>query len=142
MDREERGLDLGLDGLGLKHIVTVIGLAFAITLAVMIGKRLSAEAMAVVVGIVCGMLASVPASLLLLLVLGREGHGREGRREPENRAYPPVVIVQGGTPQALPPGMQPGYWPMSAPGMQGERTFQVVGGDDLLEGEWTVRRDR
>jgi len=23
-----------------------------------------------------------------------------------------------------------------------DRTFQVVGGDDLLEGEWTVRRGR
>jgi hypothetical protein len=125
MDREERGMDLGIDGLGLKHIVTVIGLAFAITLAVMIGKRMSAEAMAVVVGIVCGVLASVPASLLLLLVLGRgEGQARESRREAEGRGYPPVVIVQGGTPQALPPGMMPGYWPSATPPPR--REFQLV----------------
>ena len=123
MDREERGMDLGLDGLGLKHIVTIVGLAFAITLAVMIGKRMSADAMAVVVGIACGILASVPASLLLLLVLGRERRGAENRREVGAQAYPPVVIVQGGAPQALPPGM-PGYWPQAAPPMR--REFQLV----------------
>jgi len=132
MDREERGLDLGVEGLGLKHIVTVIGLAFAITLAVMIGKRMSAEAMAVVVGIVCGVLASVPASLLLLLVLGRgDGPMRENRREAEARGYPPVIIVQGGAPQALPPGMASGYWPSAAPPMR--REFQLVDASHELQ---------
>jgi hypothetical protein len=116
-------MDLGIDGLGLKQIAMTIGLAFAITLAVMIGKRMSAEAMAVVVGIVCGVLASVPASLLLLLVLGR-GKDQDSRREAEGRSYPPVVIVQGGAPQALPPGMAPGYWPSAAPPLR--REFQVV----------------
>jgi len=131
MDREERGIDLGIDGLGLKHIVTVIGLVFAITLAVMIGRRMSAEAMAVVVGIVCGVLASLPASLLLLLVLRRdEGQDRDGRREVESRGYPPVVIVQGGTPQALPPGMASGYWPSAAPPPR--REFQLVDASNEL----------
>jgi hypothetical protein len=125
MEREERGMDLGIDGLGLKHIVTAIGLAFAITLAVMIGKRMSAEAMAVVVGIACGVLASVPASLLLLLVLGR-GDDRAGqaRRQAEGRGYPPVIVVQGGAPQALPPGMAQGYWPPAAPPLR--REFQLL----------------
>ncbi len=118
-------MDLGIDGLGLKHIVISIGLTFAITLAVMIGKSMSAEAMAVVVGIVCGVLASVPASLLLLVVLGRgDGHGRESRRDGHGQGYPPVVIVQGGAPQALPPGMMSGYWPSAAPPLR--REFQVV----------------
>jgi len=142
MDREERGLDLGIDGLGLKHIVTVIGLAFAITLAVMIGKRMSADALAIVVGIACGILASLPPLVLLLVLLLRRERKDDRSRQEETRAMPPIIVVQGGAPQALPPGAQSGYWPMAAPGMQGERTFQVVGGDDLLEGEWTVRRDR
>jgi hypothetical protein len=124
MEREERGMDLGVDGLGLRHVVMAIGLAFAITLAVMIGKRMSAEAMAVVVGIACGVLASVPASLLLLLVLGREDRAHEGRRHADGRGYPPVVIVQGGTPQALPPGMASGYWPPGAPPLR--REFQLI----------------
>jgi hypothetical protein len=133
MDRDERGLDRDESGISLKHIVMVIGLAFAITLAVMIGKRMSAEAMAVVVGIVCGVLASVPASLLLLVVLGRgEGRVPDSRREAEGRAYPPVVIVQGGIPQALPPGMAPGYWPSPAPPAQ--REFQIVGASHELLG--------
>ena len=135
MEREERGMDLGLDGLELKQVVLVIGLTFAITLAVMIGKRMSAEAMAVVVGIVCGVVASVPASLLLLVVLGRgEGPARDARRGGDARACPPVVIVQGGTPQALPPGMMPGYWPSAAPPLR--RDFQLVdAAHDLLDRE-------
>jgi hypothetical protein len=142
MDREYGDTDLGSGGPGLKHIVLVIGLAFAITLAVMIGKRMSSDAIAIVVGIVCGVLASLPPLGLLLVVVLRRDRKEEKARLEENRAMPPVIVVQGGAPQALPPGMQPGYWPMAAPGMQGQRTFQVVGGDDLLEGEWTVRRDR
>lgn len=125
MEREERGMDLGIDGLGLKQIVMIIGLTFAITLAVMIGKRMSAEAMAVVIGIACGVLASVPASLLLLLVLGRGGSQTRGSQgEVDRRGYPPVVIVQGGAPQALPSSMAADYWPSATPPLR--REFQLV----------------
>ena len=142
MAQEERGMDLGIDGLGLKHIVISIGLTFAITLGVMIGKRMSADALAIVVGIACGVVASLPPLVLLLVVLLRRDRKEDQARHEQARALPPVIVVQGGAPQALPPGAQAGYWPVAAPGMLPERTFQVVGGDDLLEGEWTVRRDR
>jgi hypothetical protein len=142
MEREERGMDLGIDGLGLKHIVTAIGLAFAITLAVMIGKRMSADALAIVLGIACGMVATLPPLVLLLVVLLRREGKEDKARHDDARAAPPVIVVQSGAPQALPPGSQAGYWPMAAPGLYPERSFQVVGGEDLLEGEWTVRRDR
>jgi hypothetical protein len=142
VEREERGMDLGIDGLGLKQIVITIGLTFAITLAVMIGKRMSADALAIVVGIACGILASLPPLLILLVVVLRRDRKEERARAEEHRAMPPVIVVQGGAPQTLPPGAQAGYWPMAAPGMLPERSFQVIGGDDLLEGEWTVRRDR
>ncbi len=135
-------MDLGIDGLGLKHIVISIGLTFAITLAVMIGKRMSADALAIVVGIACGVLASLPPLVLLLVVVLRRDRKEDKAQQEQARALPPVIVVQGGMPQALPPGGQAGYWPVAAPGMLPDRTFQVVGGDDLLEGEWTVRRDR
>jgi hypothetical protein len=125
----------------LRHVVTAIGLAFAITLAVMIGKRMSADALAIVLGIAVGMLATLPPLVLLLVVLLRRDGKEDKRRQEDARAMPPVIVVQGGTPQALPPGSQAGYWPMAAPGIYPERSFQVVGGEDLLEAEWTVRRD-
>lgn len=133
MEQEERGLDFGFDLSG-KRVLLVLGLVFVIALAVVVGKRMSTEALAVVVGVVCGVVASVPTSLLLLLVLNRReerGDARAGRSRDERQA-PPVVVIQGGTSQALPAGPQAGYWPAPFSGPMVDRKFQIVGGDDLL----------
>ncbi len=135
MDHKQSGLDLGFESAGLKQVVILMGLVAAVILAVMIGKRMSPEALAIVVGIACGLLASLPASLLLLFVLRRDelAPAKSPRPEEDTRRYPPVIIVQGGAPQALPPGTPSGYWP-SAPA---RREFQLpagemIGRDDLL----------
>ena len=44
----------------MKRMATIVAAAFALGLAVVIGTRMSAEAMAVVVGVTCGVMASVP----------------------------------------------------------------------------------
>ena len=77
----------------MKKVAIVALIAFAVTLAVIIGQRMSTEAMAVVVGVACGVLASIPTSLLILAVSGRRGE-REVRQQ--RRDYPPVVIVNPG----------------------------------------------
>lgn len=116
----------------------IVGLVFGITLAVVVGSRMSAEAMAVVVGVVCGVAAGIPTSALLLLAMGR----RDRRRyEGEDRAArfsssPPVVVIQGGAPQALPPGQQAGYWPAVQPGAPAQRDFHVVGDERLVDDGW------
>ncbi len=46
--------------------------AFAVTLAYYIGTRMSTEALSVAVGVVFGMIASVPVSLGLLIALTRQ----------------------------------------------------------------------
>jgi hypothetical protein len=124
----------------LKTVAVGLGLVFAITLAAVVGKQMSAEAMAVVVGVVCGVAAGIPTSVLLLLVFNRRDRLRMEEREQRVRqqGYPPVVVVQGGAPQALPPGHQAGYWPSPAPGPATNRQFHVVGGEDLVvdEGEF------
>ena len=135
MDREERGLDIG-SGLGFKQVAVAMGLIFAISLAVVVGKQMSAEAMAVVVGIVCGVAAAVPTSLLLVLVLTRGERRRapdEGQRHARSGQYPPVVVVQGGGPQGLPSPPYADYWPGPMPGPAAQRHFQVIGGDELVE---------
>lgn len=133
MRDREVGLDGG-EGLGLKQVLLLVGLVFAITLAIVVGKKMSAEAMAVVVGIVCGVAAAIPTSVLLLVVLTRRDRQQLDDVEVRSRQYgsPPVVVIQGGAPQALPPGPQAGYWPAPQPGPTVNREFHVVGGEDLM----------
>lgn len=132
---EGSGLDLGGAGGSAKLILVVLGTVFVATLAIVVGKQMSTEAMAVVVGVVCGVAAGIPTSVLLLVVLNRrerQGYDDGQRRQREGN-YPPVVVVQGGAQgSGLPPGPQAGYWPMAAPGPAMRRQFNVVGGDDIL----------
>ena len=132
----DRGLDVGGGGagLGLKQVLLIVGLVFAIVLAIVVGKKMSAEAMAVVVGVVCGVAAAIPTAILLLVVFTRRDRQRMDEMQPQYRQQPspPVVVIQGGAPQALPPGPQAGYWPAAQPGPAVNRQFHVVGGEDLM----------
>ena len=112
----------------------VVGLVFGIVLAAVVGSRMSAEAMAVVVGIVCGVAAGIPTSVLLLVVFGRRDRQRYEFEERDARysGSPPVVVIQGGASQALPPAQQAAYWPVAMPGANAQRDFQMVGDDPLL----------
>jgi hypothetical protein len=137
MDRSESGLDIG-GGPGLKKAGLVLAMVFVGVLAVVVAKQMNAEAMAVVVGVICGVAAAIPTSLLLLVVLTRserrqfeeeQRRGRYGRGQ-----YPPVVVIQGGTsPGMLSPASQAGYWPSPAPGPLADRQWELVGGEDLQE---------
>lgn len=141
--REERGLDLGGSGVGLKQVSIALAVVFAVTLAVVVGKQMSAEAMAVVVGVVCGVAAGIPTAVLLLVVLTRRERQRETTpvRPGQQDGYPPVVVIQGGAPQALPAGPQAGHWPAPQPGPPVQRQFHVVGGDDLVLDDTIYWRD-
>lgn len=139
MRSRERGLDLGSSGSGQgsRRIVAILGLAFVVVLAAVVGIKMSAEAMAVVIGVICGVAAAIPTSLLLLVVITRQERQRMEQMEAMGRragqeGYPPVVVIQGGTQQALPPGAQAGFWPSPAPGPMAHRDFHVVGEDDLF----------
>jgi len=122
--------------MSVKQVAVLLGSLFVVVLAVAVAKQLSTEAMAVIIGVVCGVAAGIPTSVLVLVALTR----RDRRRldELEQRAgrgapgYPPVVVVQGASPQALPYGQRDLYWPAAPPGPAAKREFTVVGGDDLL----------
>jgi hypothetical protein len=115
----------------MKSFLGVLTILFCITLAVVIGNRLSAEAMAVVVGVVCGVVASIPMGLLLLVVAWRLPSGgqatRDGSRLAYGGAYPPVVIVNPGSDGRLPvlPYMSMPVGGTPAP----RREFTIVGDD-------------
>jgi hypothetical protein len=125
--------------MSMKQTGAICGLVFAVTLAVFVGKQMSSEALAVIIGVVCGVAAGIPTSLLLLVAVTRRDRPRsaEGERYQGQGSYPPVVVIQGGAPQALPQGPQAGYWPMAQSGPIAPRQFHVVGGDDLqLDDGW------
>lgn len=108
--------------------------AFGITLAVVLGVRLEEGSLAVVVGVVCGILAGLPVSGALFYLFWRE---RQERLRLEQRSWrgverpaaaPPVVILNSGRgAELLPRGFEPqGY----ALGEAGPREFVIVGEED------------
>jgi hypothetical protein len=71
----------------MKTLLPLLLLGFGVALAVIIGQRMSTDAMAVVIGVAVGVAASVPTSLLLVALLRRER--RSYRDEPPAApAYP------------------------------------------------------
>ena len=108
----------------LKVLVAAVVLAFAVTLAVVVGNRLSDDALAVLAGAVCGVGAAIPTSLLVAAVSKRRAEPRGQAVAPQG-AYPPVVVV-------TPPGMgrQANGWSALPPSLAApvDRHFTVVGG--------------
>ncbi len=124
----------------LKTFLGLVTVAFAVTLAVVVGNRLSEEALGVLAGAVCGVGAAIPTSLIVVAVSRRQSEdrssgrvrGREMDSDPRH-TYPPVVVIspQGDHPSSY--GWRDtgrgssGYrsLPMGPPT---EREFTVVGG--------------
>lgn len=111
--------------------------AFLVGLGVIVGSRMSAEAMGVVVGVVLGVAASIPMALLIMLFVARREKKETQRRD---SAYPPVVIVTPGGGQAQSARMP--YLPPAGYGGEGHRAFTVIGDEESLpipprsEGGW------
>jgi hypothetical protein len=86
----------------VKRLIPLILLGFGVTMAIVIGQRMSTDAMAVVIGVAVGVAASVPTSLLLVALLRKErsmggGSGayrQEPPREMPYGAYPPALPQQ------------------------------------------------
>jgi hypothetical protein len=110
-------------------VLLIFTAAFGLTLAVMVGQRLSDQAMAVIAGAVCGVAASIPPSLLIIWVTRR----KPGTPQAWAGPYPPVVVVQPPAMPAVPTGAtDPRYPPTLMPAGVApmQREFVVVGEDD------------
>jgi len=122
----------------LKTFGAVVMVAFVVTLAVVVGNRLSEEALGVLAGAACGVSAAIPTSLIVVAVSRRQGGSRaagaERLRERERsydtrHPYPPVVVVSPGPSQpssrsswnALPASVSAGM----------DRDFRIVGGASM-----------
>lgn len=128
----------------MRKITVVAMLGFAVTLAAVIGARMSAEAMAIAIGVVFGVAAGIPTSLLIAAV---------GRRRSEptavptltetpwdrRREWPPVIVVNPGGqhPSTTPYGGYAASWPLS-PAFVAPTPRQVhyVGSEPASGDEW------
>lgn len=113
----------------LRQSLTWGVVAFGVALAVVIGVRLDRAALAVVVGVACGVMAGIPTSLLIVLLLRRRDAANEKRKaRDEGREIarqPPVVVV---APPAAPQLPQPTAWPGEyATPLPAQRKFAVIG---------------
>jgi len=113
----------------MKRAGLILGMVLVVALAVVVGNRMSADAMAVVVGVgvACGVLASIPTSLLLIWALAR--NARADAYGDRSARYPPIVVVNPGQSYGRPGyGSSPVYSAgdhLSLPA--GPRDFKVVG---------------
>jgi len=114
----------------MKKVAIFLAGAFILAISFVVAREMSADAMAVVVGIVCGIGASIPTSLLILILMKR----KEVEESPRPYAgVPPVMIV---TPPAgmYPPQYQPPAASYLTPLNGGApRQFQVLGGEEDSE---------
>ena len=123
----------------MRNGIFIIGIVFAATLAYVVGNRLSNEAMAVVVGALCGISASVPISIALFIAASRnwgraDVSAREELSEPTApRGYsapqPPMIIFA--PPQQFqspnPFASNQFYLPPNAPIEGAPREFKIIG---------------
>lgn len=112
-----------------RYLILLPLMAFAITLGIVIGERLSREAMIVILGVVAGIATSIPTSLFTVWMVAR----RAGPPTvtPTPAPHPPlaqeprIIVVQ--TPPPAPAATVPLY---AEP--HRERQFNVIGGADEL----------
>lgn len=105
----------------MKKGLLIIGVVFTITATIVFGARVSADALAVVVGVILGVAASVPTTLLVTFILTRTRPGdRNAMAAPPS---PPVIVVNAAERSALaaPALPAPAYPPEPA------RKWTVIG---------------
>lgn len=122
----------------MKRLIYVMGIAFAVSMAAILGMRMSSDAMAIVVGIVCGMAASIPTSLFVIYAMRQRDAGRQdpygqygslrGATPYGAGQYPPVVVVTPPAGNGYPYSQGPLAPSLPAPSNgPGTRSFKVIG---------------
>jgi hypothetical protein len=107
----------------------IFATTFVIALSAIVAFRLSEQAMAVVVGVICGAMASIPTSILVLVALQRFSRKQGERSYP---AQPPVVIVNPGNSQSSSRFPNSPYFPLPRQEVR-PRDFKVIGHEGWVE---------
>ena len=128
----------------MKRVIVPVMLGFGVTLALVIGQRMTTDAMAVVLGVAVGVAASVPTSILLVALVRRAQREPSGRLESPHTAQSAYAVPSPQQPNiiVLNPGEllgqrhgPPAYLPQPPVELlqdAGLRRLRVVGDED----EW------
>ena len=123
--------------MSIRTIVYLCLLTFVVTLAILIGWQLSNQAMAVMIGVMAGVAASIPTSLIVVWASLRSRQEPPASARPA--AEPQVIIIQ---PSEASPGPTddersltalPAYAAPQATGFGGPavpRQFTIIGGEE------------
>ena len=107
----------------MKRSFLIIGTTFVITLVVIFGIRVSADAMAVVIGVFLGVAASIPTTLLLVYMLTRQPNKLD-RTTQSMPPQPPIFVINASDkPQPYSPPVLPLPYPLTENG----RKWTVIG---------------
>jgi len=101
----------------MKRVIVPVMLGFGVTLALVIGQRMTTDAMAVVLGVAVGVAASVPTSILLVALVRRAQRETGGRLEPAAAAQAAY---------AVPPQQQPNIIVLNPGDLLGQRNGQAA----------------
>jgi len=128
----------------MKHVLIAIPIAATITLVGVLSFRLSVDALALIVGVLLGMVALVPIVVIGGLVLRRTLEKRDAEQHGSPLTpQPPVIVISGGMPSTwLSPTQQQ---PTAPPALTNQsspqpRKFHVLGfaEDDEIEQDAAV----
>jgi len=127
-----------------------MGLAFSVALAVVVGHKLSGEAMAVVIGVMAGVVASIPTSLIVVWFAGRSPVRRTPMDMPARPAPEPRIMLMPAPAPARPTQASPAMTHLASYGAQSyagypqdaaqpglyepvlvARHFTVIGGSEM-----------
>jgi hypothetical protein len=113
----------------MKKYIYLTLVSFSVTLAAVIGWRLSSDALTLAAGVVLGILTMVPALLALTWAVRFLSRAQPN---PGQSAQPPVVVV-GGMPATAPPSQlsQPPASPLPPPPPPTQRHWEMRVYDEL-----------
>ena len=131
----------------MKTIIAVVSAAAVATLVGVIAYRLSSDALAIIVGVILGLVALIPTLFMVAILLRRNQADEEPR--PMYQPQPPVVVVSGGYPTPFAQQPQQAALPdpsqalIPAPPAQPPRKFRMMGYEstealDMQEHEWAA----
>lgn len=115
----------------IRHVAACAVVAFSAVLAVVVGNRMSAEAMAVVIGVVCGVAASIPMSAVIL-AMSRQ-HRPQVQSEPPRSGMPasPPIYLLSSSAAARPAVPWADYQAYNTPLAPAQREYRVIGDERL-----------
>lgn len=123
--------------LGPRLIIGVFG--FALALAIILGSRLSEQAVSLLMGAACGAGLTAPFAVMAGMYFGAQ---RAARTQPPNASPQPPIVVM--APMQPPAPMQPALpqWSNAYPNLPGysipeRRQYTILGEETIIDGNDT-----